>query len=288
MNRIARLALVATLLAAVACNRETAPKYRTFATPEDAVTALTAALKAKQLDDVVTIFGPEGRDLIDSSDPVQARRNRDVFLAAAAERWHFESPDPSTRVLVIGNEDWPFPVPLVKDGEAWRFDTAAGKEEVLARRVGRNELTAILVCRTYVKAQNVYAAHGHDGQPAGQFAKQVTSDSGKENGLYWPVAHGKKRSPLGNLVAYATDEGRVPGRDAGAPFHGYFFRLLAADASGFPALVAWPAQYDVSGVMTFVVGKDGQVHEKDLGTDTANVVKAMKSLVADTTWSGVQ
>jgi hypothetical protein len=190
-------------------------------------------------------------------------------------------------VLVIGNEDWPFPVPLVKDSDAWRFDTGAGKEEVLARRIGRNELTAILVCRTYVRAQNVYAAHGHDGQPAGQFAKQLKSDSGKENGLYWAVSPGKKRSPLGNLVAYAADEGRTSA-DAGRPFHGYFFRMLDADASGFPALVAWPAQYDGSGVMTFVVGKDGQVRQKDLGADSAAAAKTLKSGTADSSWSLVQ
>ena len=288
MKRIVTLAIAVTLSGTLACNRESPPKYRTFATPDEAVKALTTAVKAKQLEEVVAIFGPEGQDLVDSSDPVVARRNRDIFLAAMAERSHLESPDASTRVLVIGNEDWPFPVPLVKDGDAWRFDTAAGKEEVLARRIGRNELTAILVCRTYVKAQNVYAAHGHDGQPSGQFAKQFNSDAGKENGLYWPVSHGKKRSPLGNLVAYAADEGRTPGRDAGAPFHGYLFRMLDADASGFPALVAWPAQYDGSGVMTFVIGKDGQVHQKDLGSDTANAAKALKSFSADASWSSVQ
>ena len=287
MNRIVRLALAATLLATLACNRESAPKYRTFASPEDAVKALTTAVKANKLEEVLAIFGPESQSLVDSSDAAAARRNRDVFLAAMAERSHFESPDASTRVLVIGNEDWPFPVPLVKEGEAWRFDTGAGKEEVLARRIGRNELTAILVCRTYLRAQNVYAAHGHDGQPAGRFAKQLKSDSGRENGLYWPVAQGKKRSPLGNLVAYAADEGRTA-QDAGTPFHGYYFRLLDADASGFPALVAWPAQYDGSGIMTFIVGKDGQVHQKDLGSDSATAAKALKSAGADPSWSIVQ
>ena len=287
VNTLLRLTLAAALAGTLACNRPSAPTYRTFPTPEEAVKALTAAAKASQMNDIVAIFGPESQELVDSSEPVQARRNRDVFLAAMAERWHLESPDASTRVLVVGNEDWPFPVPLVKDGDAWRFDTAAGKEEVLARRIGRNELTAILVCRTYVKAQNVYAAHGHDGQPAGQFAKQLRSDSGKENGLYWPVAQGKKRSPLGNLVAYAADEGRTT-QDAGTPFHGYYFRLLDADTSGFPALVAWPAQYDGSGIMTFMVGKDGQVHQKDLGADTASAAKALRSSSADTTWSSVQ
>jgi hypothetical protein len=288
VNTFLRLTVAAALLGTLACSRESTPTHRTFTTPEDAVKALTTSLKAKQLEEVVSIFGAAGQDLVDSSDPVTARRNRDVFLAAVAERWHLESPDASTRVLVIGNEDWPFPVPLVKDGDAWRFDTAAGKEEVLARRIGRNELTAILVCRTYVKAQNVYAAHAHDGQPAGRFAKQIQSDTGKENGLYWPVSHGRKRSPLGNLVAYAAEEGRTPGRDAGTPFHGYFFRMLDADASGFPALVAWPAQYDGSGVMTFIVGKDGQVHQKDLGADTVAAAKALKSFSADASWSGVQ
>ncbi len=286
MNRIVRLTLAATLIAAAACNKASAPKYRTFATPEEAVTSLTTALKANQLDDVVAIFGPEGRDLIDSSDPAQARGNRNVFLAAAAERWHFESPDASTRVLVIGNEDWPFPVPLVKDGEIWRFDTAAGKEEVLARRIGRNELTAILVCRTYVKAQNVYALRGHDGQPPGLFAKRLKSEEGKENGLYWPVAHGGKRSPLGALVAYAAQEGRTSANE-GTPFHGYYFRMVNSEAS-FPALLAWPAQYDATGVMTFMVGANGQVLQKDLGADTTSAVTSIKAFTPDPSWGGAQ
>ena len=265
MTIVFRSLLVGALATVVACS--SAPKYRTFPSPEDAVKSLTAAVKTGKMDEVTAIFGPEAQRLIDSSDPVTARHNAEVFSTAVAERWHLESPDATTRVLVIGNEDWPFPVPLVKDGDGWRFDTAAGTEEVLARRIGRNELAAILICRTYIKAQNVYAVHGHDGQPAGLFAKRLKSDDGKENGLYWPAVHGGKRSPLGNLVAYAAQEGRTSANE-GTPFHGYYFRMVNPEAS-FPALLAWPAQYDATGVMTFMVGANGQVLQKDLGADTA-------------------
>jgi hypothetical protein len=234
---------------------------------------------------VVAIFGPGGQALIDSSDPATARRNRDVFLAAVAERWRLEPAAAGDgRVLVIGNEEWPFPVPLVKDGPAWRFDTAAGSEEVLARRIGRNELAAIFICRAYVVAQRLYAAQPHDGQPAGRFATKFRSDPGRHNGLYWPTSHGQKRSPLGDLVARAAEEGRTAGQsDAPSPFHGYYFRILPADG-GF-ALIAWPARYDVTGVMTFIVSHDGTVHEKDLGPDSDRAARAMARYERDDTWS---
>src|SRR5206468_2959858 len=175
------------------------------------------------------------------------------------------------KTLVIGNEEWPFPVPLVKTASGWRFDTAAGKEEVLARRIGRNELAAIQTCLAYVTAQRRYAMQGHDGKPPGLYAMTFRSDPGKENGLYWPAARGQRRSPLGDLVAQAAEEGRPLGAapDQRSPFHGYYFKILTAEGAaggaksyvvngemskGF-ALVAWPAQYDVTGVMTFLVNQ---------------------------------
>jgi hypothetical protein len=265
-----------------ACARST--PHRTFATPEDAVRALTAAVKSANVNEVVAIFGPEGQALIDTSDPATAKRNRDIFTAAVGERWRLERGAGDSRVLIIGNEDWPFPVPIVQDAGAWRFDTAAGKEEVLARRIGRNELAAMFVCRAYVSAQKLYAARPHDGQPVGRYATKFKSDPGKQNGLYWPVALGEKRSPLGDLVARAAEEGQSLGQGQGpTPFHGYYFRILPADG-GF-GLVAWPAQYDATGVMTFVVNQDGTVREKDLGPDTDRTARAMTAYAPDASWT---
>ena len=187
----------------------------------------------------------------------------------------------TARVLVVGHESWPFPVPIVKDANRWRFDTAAGVEEVLARRVGRNELAAIRACRTYAFAQRLYASRGHDGKPAGQYATALRSDPGRHNGLYWPVARGEKRSPLGDLIADAAD-------DRKSPFHGYHFKILPPRDPGGFALVAWPATYDATGVMTFLVNQDGIVREKDLGSDTSRVVGAMTIYNPDDTWGAVQ
>ena len=268
-------AIGVSLAITTACR--TAP-YRTFASPEEAVKTLTATAKSGTIDDLVAIFGPESRDLVASTDPAVTKRNREIFVAAATERWRLEDHGADGKLLVVGNEDWPFPVPLVRDGSGWRFDTAAGQEEVMARRIGRNELSAILVCRTYLAAQKLYAARPHDGKPAGAYAQQLRSDPGRENGLYWETAPGKKPSPLGDLVAKAAP-------DAGAaPFHGYYFRMLPSTGGGLPAVVAWPAEYDVTGVMTFVVGTDGIVREKDFGAETG----ATKPGAPDASWPAVQ
>jgi hypothetical protein len=289
-HRIIRAIAVTLVCAAVAgtgCTRQAPPRARTYPTPEDAVKALIAAAKDSKLDDVVAIFGPDGQSLVDSSDAATARRNRDVFVAAAAERWHLEEHGAGARMLVVGNEDWPFPVPLVKDGEGWRFDTGAGREEILARRVGRNELAVIQICHTYVRAQQLYAATGHDGKAAGQYATKFRSDAGTQNGLYWAAARHEKPSPLGDLVAQAAEEGRTLGKDGTpSPFHGYFFRILPAKG-GF-GLIAWPAEYDATGVMTFIVNQDGVVRQKDLGPDTAAAVQKMNAYEPDASWTDAE
>ena len=279
---------------------------RQFASPEEAVKALVSAVKAGSVADLVAILGAEGKELIESSDPATARQSRQVFIVAVGEQWHLEDAAPNQKTLVIGNEDWPFPVPLVKEEGGWRFDTAAGKEEVIARRIGRNELAAIATVRTYVTAQRHYAEQAHDGNPAGVHATKFASDPGKENGLYWPAKTGQKRSPLGDLVAQAAAEGRVVAGDRSqpSPFHGYYFKILTAQGSAAPggakqyvvkglmsggfALVAWPAQYDVTGVMTFVVNQDGIVHEKDLGPGTDAAAPKMTAYNPDASWRQVQ
>jgi hypothetical protein len=265
------------------CSRAPSPPdHRTFESPEHAVRALDAAVKRSDVQEVVAIFGSDGKELVDSSDPATARRNREVFSVALAEGWRLVDHEGGGKMLIVGKESWPFPVPLVKEAAGWRFDTAAGKEEVLARRIGRNELKAIQVCHAYVAAQRRYASRAHDGRPAGLYARRFSSDPGKQNGLYWPRVRGEGHSPLGDLMPQAEEHAAArAGHDAPAPFHGYYFRILTSQGSGAPggpsdyivngelsagfALVAWPAQYDRTGIMTFIVNHDGIVHEKDLG-----------------------
>jgi hypothetical protein len=279
--------------------------HRMFKTPEEAVRALIDAAAPGKSDDLLAIFGTEAGDLVASSDAATARRNREVFTVAATEGWRLVEHGADTRVLIVGDEGWPFPVPLAKNAGGWMFDTAAGKEEVLVRRIGRNELAAIGTTRTYVAAQRHYAADGHDGRRPGLFATTFTSDPGRHNGLYWPSARNEPRSPLGELVAEAAQAGRPLGTTRGepSPFHGYCFKILTAqgaaarggarsyvlkgEMSGGFALVAWPAQYDATGVMTFIVNQDGVVHEKDLGPDTATIAAAMTRYQPDASWRPV-
>lgn len=295
------VSLVACAIAA-SCARET--EEGIFATPEDAVRALTETVTSGDLDALLRLFGPEGRELVASSDPATGRRNQEVFLAAVQEQWRLEDTGPDTKELIVGNEDWPFPIPLVRDAQGWRFDTAAGTEEVLARRIGRNELAVIEICRAYVSAQRAYARTGHDGRPPGRYARSFRSNPGTQSGLYWPAGRGEPRSPLGDLVAAAAQEGYELGSgQAPAPFHGYYFRILTAQGPAAPggamdyvkdgemsggfALVAWPAQYDATGIMTFLVNGEGIVSEKDLGPDTATAATAMARYDPDPTWRRV-
>jgi hypothetical protein len=306
MRRVAVVCACALLAGSIFSKSAEAQTGRQFASPEEAVKALIDTVKAGNLDGLIAIFGPESKELIDSSDPAAARQNRQVFTVAVGEKWHLEDAAPDSKTLVIGNENWPFPVPIVKAGTGWRFDTAAGKEEVIARRIGRNELAAIASANAYVTAQRRYAEQGHDGNPAGVHATKFASDPGKENGLYWPTKTGQKRSPLGDLVAQAATEGRAlkGDRSQPAPYNGYYFKILTSQGSaaaggakqyivkgvmsgGF-ALVAWPAQYDVTGVMTFVVNQDGTVYEKDLGTGTDATAKKMTAYNPDSSWRQVQ
>jgi len=224
-----------------------------------------------------------------------------VFLVAAREHWELIDHG-NRKTLVVGNEEWLFPVPLVKDGAGWRFDTAAGKEEILARRIGRNELAVIETCRSYVAAQHRYARQGHDGKRAGLYAMTFSSDPGKENGLYWPISKGRKPSPLGDLVAQAAAGGRPAGTggEQPPPFQGYYYKILTGqgpaanggakdyivdgEMSGGFGLVAWPAQYDVTGVMTFIVSADNVVLEQDLGASTDSIGRKMTRYDPDSSW----
>ena len=260
--------------------------------------ALETVIATGDVHELIGLFGPDAQLLVDTTDPVTARQRREVLAVAMAEGWRLVD-QASGKVLVIGNEVWPFPVPLAHNAFGWRFDTAAGKQEVLARRIGRNELAVIDIIHRYVAAQRRYAAVSHDGQPAGLYAQKIRSDPGRQNGLYWPAAGGRERSPLGELIAEAADRPSREG-ESPAPFHGYYFRILTAQgpaaergahnyiingamAGGF-ALVAWPAQYDVTGIMTFLVNHDGIVHEKDLGRRTGREVERLTTYDPDSSW----
>ncbi len=300
----AALGLLGSLTLGVPLAGSADPAPRHFATADEAVRALVETVKANDLARLAGLFGPQGQELVDTSDPATGRRNRDVFLAAVAEGWRLGDLGPGRKELVLGNEAWPFPVPLVKGPAGWSFDAAAGREEILNRRIGRNELAVIRVIQEYVAAQKAYAASGHDGKPAGRYARQFGSDAGKQNGLYWPSRRGEPRSPLGITVAQASGEG-YHRRDGGgpSPLYGYYFRILEGqgkaakggvadyvvngEMTGGFALVAWPVHHDASGVMTFIVNQDGVAYERDLGPQTAAAVAKITRFDPDAKWRAV-
>ncbi|MEK7221295.1 MAG: DUF2950 domain-containing protein [candidate division NC10 bacterium] len=299
------IAIVATLLMGAAGSREAfaaSPHQRTFASPGEAVQVLVEAVKAGDMEALASILGPEGRDLISSGDAVADKQGRERFVRSYEESNTLQRPTETKAVLVIGKDEWPLPIPVVKEGDAWRFDTAVGKEEILSRRIGRNELDTIQVCLAYVDAQREYARVPREGDGLLTYAMKFRSDKGKQNGLYWPTKKGEAPSPLGVLVANARAEGYSRKTSGGkpSPYHGYLYRILTAQGPDAPggaydyvvngkmiggfALVAYPAQFGVSGVMTFIVNQEGVVYQKDLGTDTENTARAMQPYNPDNTW----
>jgi hypothetical protein len=275
------------------------PAEQTFSTPDDAVVALVDAVKDDDFAKIDAILGPDARRAIASGDDVADRNGRDLFIAAYFQQATIFGDDTS-KTLYIGTEEWPFPIPVVKEGRGWRFDTAAGIDELGYRRIGQNELATIDACLGYHDAQKEYAEKKHDGKPAGTYAQKFASEPGKQDGLYWEVKEGEKPSPLGELAAEAAAEGYTRSAGKPTPFHGYYFRILTAqgaDATGGAhsyienglmrhgfALVAFPVEYDKGGIMTFMVNQDGVVYEKDLGEDTAKIAGAMKEYNPDKTW----
>jgi hypothetical protein len=295
--RLARLAfgIAAVLFAAISI----VDAQERFKTPQEAADALVAAARAGDRRTIARVLGPGSADIVSSGDPVQDANTRQEFLAAydAGHRVVTESGKPA--ILVVGQTDWPFPIPIVeKDGE-WRFDTVAGREEILARRIGRNELATIQTMLAYFDAQNEYAEVTKDRNGMPVYAQRVFSSPGKKDGLYWPTAEGQPDSPLGEAVAEATRRGyRVGGGQI--PYHGYYFRILTRQGPTAPggaldyvvrgsmvggfAMVAWPAQYGNSGVMTFLINHKGEVFEKDLGPGTTRIAGGMTSFNPDHAW----
>ncbi|MBV8631263.1 MAG: DUF2950 domain-containing protein [Silvibacterium sp.] len=273
-----------------------------FATPDEAGNGLIAAAKAGDHNALLGIFGPDSKDLLDSGDPVQDKNSANAFVSRydVMHRWR-KMPDGS-QILIVGADNFPFPIPLKKNADGqWFFDTAAGKEEILNRRVGRNELAVIDICRTVVGAQSEYYSQKHDGVK--QYAQKFISDSGKQNGLYWPDAPGQPKSPVGPAAAQATADGYKADPAHHQPFHGYYFALLTRQGPDAPggakdyvvngkmtggfAVVAYPAKYGDSGVMTFIVDKDGVVLQKDLGSSTEQAAAAIDSFNPDKSWTVV-
>jgi hypothetical protein len=277
---------------------------KAFATPAEAVAAFAAAAKSHDAQALQTIFGPEGEELISSGDPVEDRQRRERFVRDF-EAKHALVPDGDAMVLVVGEREWPFPIPLVKHGRRWVFDTLEGKEEILNRRVGENELSTVQTLLAVVDAQREYAMEDRDGDGVREYAARFGSDSGTRNGLYWPAVEGEAASPLGELVAEARAEGYSrEGRPQGPiPYHGYYFRMLTAQGTHAPggafdyrvndnllggfAVVAYPAAYGSNGVMTFTVSHVGIVYQKDLGPQTPEAAPALTAFDPDPTWTPV-
>ncbi len=278
----------------------TAETQMRFGTPEAAVDALRTALKNDDENALLDLFGREYADRLLSKDTVAARAGRQRLAQAIEEGLTLRKDTADRVVLVIGKNAWPFPIPLVRSGDDWRFHTAAGVEEILNRRIGANELDAIEVCRAYLAAQRQYASTIRDGSGVRKFAQRLRSTPGKQDGLYWdPAVAGGEESPFGPLMT----EYLKGGRKLGDPYQGYYFRILTRQGSHVPggrynyvingnmiagfALVAFPAEYGNTGVMTFLVSHHGEVYQKDLGPGTAETVKAMQEYNPDATWTEV-
>lgn len=272
------------------------PGQKTFASPDEAARALAAAAQAMDQKAMLEILGPDGKEIVSSGDPTEDAQNHALFARKYAEMHRLVREPDGMVMLYIGAENWPTPIPLAQKGNAWYFDTNAGKREILFRRIGRNEMSTIRTCQELVAAQKEYYASQH-----GEYAQQIFSDEGKRNGLYWKVADGEPQSPIGPRVAEAVAEGYVKGQ-AGppTPYHGYLFHVLTSQGKHAPggaksyilngkmtegfAFVAYPAEYRSSGVMTFIVASDGVVYQKDLGKKTETLGKAMKEFNPDSTW----
>jgi Protein of unknown function (DUF2950) len=281
---IAVAALWISLSSLTPC-RAQAPEQRTFTSSKDAVNALVQAVREGDDAALQSILGPESEQIISSGDAVADKKTRDRFVADFETKHSLVKSGPHELTLNIGATDWPLPIPLVHANNKWFWNAVAGKDEILYRRIGRNELSAINVCKGIVAAQHEYASAGHDGQPPGKYAPRLVSESGKQNGLYWPVAAGATPSPAGPLLAQANAEGYDPtGRRA--PYHGYYYRML--NKPGGFGFLAYPAEYRSSGVMTFIVDQTGSIYQKDLGEKTADIAPQITDYRRDSTWTRVE
>lgn len=286
---------------------KSAVKQRTFASPDAAAQALVEAARAKNVQDLLAVVGPGSSAWLFSGDMVADANDWAKFVAAYDQKNRLDMQGDSRAVLDVGNDDWPFPAPIVKHGSKWVFDTNAGREEILNRRVGRNELDAMQTLLAIVDAEREYAATDADGNGFADYARKFRSSPGKKDGLFWPTTEGQPQSPLGPLVAVAANEGytkqkaNAEGRQA---YHGYYYKILTAQGKDAPggaydymvgdkllggfAVVAWPATYNASGVMTFLVNHEGVVYQKDLGPRSGAIASTMTRFNPDATWRKAQ
>lgn len=274
---------------------------KTFATPAAAVDALIVANRGNHLRKLLAILGSEGAKLIHSGDPIADRRGRKLFVAAYDQSHKLER-EGEKAILIVGVDEWPLPIPLVREHTRWRFDTKAGEDEILDRRIGRNELSVIEVCRAYVEAQREYAAEKLGPGATAEYAQHFMSKNDQRDGLYWPVKAGEEESPLGPLIARARAAGYRPGtpHPKPRPYYGYYFHILTQQGQNAPggtknyvvndhmtggfALIAYPATYGNSGIMTFIVNQDGIVYQKNLGPDTKRIAAEITQYDPDGSW----
>ena len=278
-----------------------AQNHTAFNSAEEAAGALVEALKDNDVPTLGTLLGPDSEDVFSSGDEVADANARAEFLSLYETRHALVADGEGTMVLEVGEDAWPLPIPFVEVDGKWYLDGAAGAEEINVRRIGRNELGAIAVCRGFVDAQIEYAAEVRDADEAGIFAAKLKSDPGRKNGLYWPVADGEPQSPIGEAAARAAAEGYRAIAGQRLPYHGYYYRMLYAQGGNAEggaieyfedglltqgvALIAWPADYGVSGVMSFMVNHTGAVYEKDMGEDTGALVGLVEVYDPDSSWS---
>jgi len=277
---------------------------RTFATPEAAVEALIGAARGNDVGALEAVLGPGSRAVIDSGDPVEDKSTRDEFLADYDMKSNLVAVNDTTRVLQVGPSDWPLPIPLVKQGTAWHFDLAAGRDEIINRRIGQNELNAIEAAQAFVDAQQDYASEDRDGDKILEYAQRFISTPGTKDGLYWPVQAGEEDSPLGPLFAEASAAGyQLETATPGGAYYGYRYKILTSQGQAAMGgaydyivngnmlagvgMIAYPAEYGISGIMSFIVNHDGVVYQKDLGPETAMEAAATTAFNPDNTWRRV-
>lgn len=307
-NRVAAMLLVMAVICTGASAEQPVPDQRSFSSPDEARQVLVNSVQTGDHGALRAIFGPVASEL-EPGDPVEQAAEFKHFAGHVAEGVELVREGEEKVILQIGAEKWPFPVPIVKKGGAWLFDTVAGRDEIINRRIGHNELLAIKVSRAYVDAQlEYYTMSEPDGDQIPKYAQRMLSTPGRKDGLYWPTSAGAKESPLGPLVAKAREDGymeqRRPGEKGPRPFHGYYFHILKQQGKSAPggkfkyvvngnmvgghALVAYPARWGVSGVMTFVVNQRGRVYQKNLGPKTTEIARTMKAYNPDLSWKLVE
>jgi hypothetical protein len=280
------------------------PAVKRFASPDDAARAVLNAFQTNDVEGIMAIFGADAEEDLSSGDPVADRQDRETIALAMGQSWRWDPLGDDGKELVIGEEEWPFPIRLINVRGGWYFDTDAGREEILSRRIGRNELRAIDLCLAYVWAQESYAKEPRDGKLAGLYAQRFRSTPGRQDGLYWETGPEERKSPFGDLVARAEAKGYDVDKSSSEPFAGYYFRVLTAqgpaakggarsyivdgEMSGGFGLIAYPAEYDRGGIMTFVVNQNGVVYQKDLGEDTLQVASELNVYDPDSTWVEVE